>query len=127
MRKTVASETILKIINASEVALSQADIQAILPDGLCNRVTIYRVLDRLVEEQLIHQVTNIDGVVNYANCRCCSKEHKHQHVHFNCEKCKSVTCIDDVEPSFKLPAQYQVNTVNFMVSGLCPDCKSSLG
>ena len=126
MRKTVAREAILKIINTSEVALSQAEIQAILPDGLCNRVTIYRVLDRLVEEKLIHQITNIDGVVNYANCRCCLKEHHtHQHLHFNCEKCMTVTCIDDVEPTFHLPTNYQVNKINFMISGICPNCKTN--
>lgn len=122
MRKTVATEAIFKVINESDIALSQAEIQSVLPKGLCDRVTIYRVLDRLVEKKLAHQITNIDGVVKYANCHSCSSEHKHAHLHFNCENCKSVTCIEDIEPSFKLPAQYRVNKVNFMVSGICPDC-----
>lgn len=125
MRSTIAKEAILKIINDTDVALSQAEIQSILPDGLCNRVTIYRVLSRLVDEELVHQITNIDGVVKYANCQSCSLEHKHAHIHFNCEKCNSVTCIEDVEPSFKMPSNYQVNQLNFMVSGICPDCTSN--
>lgn len=100
MRKTVASDAILNIINSSEVFVYQVDIHSFLPDGLCNRVIIYRVLDQLVEEQLLHQITTIDGIFNYVNCRCCSKEHKHQHVHFNSEKCRKVTCIDEVEPVF---------------------------
>ena len=125
MRKTIAKEAILKTINESDTALSQAEIQAILPDGLCNRVTIYRVLDRLISEKQVHQITNIDGVVKYANCHSCSTAHKHNHIHFNCEKCKVVTCIEDVEPTFKLPANYQINQLNFMVSGVCPDCLDS--
>tara|TARA_R110000751_G_scaffold302763_1_gene416993 strand:- start:1235 stop:1612 length:378 start_codon:yes stop_codon:yes gene_type:complete len=125
MRNTIAKEAILKTINESDTALSQAEIQAILPDGLCNRVTIYRVLDRLVEEKSVHQITNIDGVVKYANCHSCSTEHKHDHIHFNCEKCNVVTCIEDVEPTFKLPSNYQINQLNFMVSGVCPDCLAS--
>lgn len=122
MRKTVANQAILKVINEADVALSQFEIQSLLPEGICNRVTIYRILDRLVEENLVHQITNIDGVSKYANCHCCSSGHRHAHLHFNCENCNSVTCIEDIEPSFRLPAQYLVNKINFMVSGICPEC-----
>ena len=125
MRNTVARDAILEIINTTDVALSQSDVQAQLPEGLRNRVTIYRVLDRLVDEHLAHKITNIDGVVKYANCQSCSANHKHNHLHFNCERCNTVTCIEAVEPSFKLPANYEVNTVNFLVSGICPECKEN--
>lgn len=47
-RNTIAKTKILDLINTAEVALSHAEIETLL-DGLCNRVTIYRVLDRLVE------------------------------------------------------------------------------
>jgi len=123
-RKTIAKTRILDLISQSDVALSHAEIQSAL-DGLCDRVTIYRVLDRLVEEGLAHKVVNIDGGVKYAFCAECtetSRHHAHNHIHFSCQKCKSVTCVDDVEPSFKLPENYIVNEVNFTVSGVCPEC-----
>lgn len=120
-RNTAAKTEILKCISQSEVALSHAEIQLLL-EGLCDRVTIYRVLDRLTEEGAIHRIVNIDGVVKYANCRNCSTDHKHSHIHFSCQKCKSVTCMEDVEPAFNLPARYQVAEVNFTVSGICPRC-----
>ena len=120
-RNTAAKTEILKCISQSEVALSHAEIQSSL-EGLCDRVTIYRVLDRLTEEGAIHRIVNIDGVVKYANCRNCSVDHKHSHIHFSCQKCKSVTCMEDVEPAFNLPARYQVAEVNFTVSGICPRC-----
>ncbi|RXG13240.1 Fur family transcriptional regulator [Leeuwenhoekiella aestuarii] len=125
MRNTVARDAILEIINTTDEALSQSDVQAKLPEGLCNRVTIYRVLDRLVDEHLAHKITNIDGVIKYANCQSCTTKHKHNHLHFNCERCNTVTCIEAVEPSFKLPANYEVKNVNFLVSGICPDCKEN--
>lgn len=120
-RNTVAKTEILNLVSGSEKALSHTEIQAAL-HNLCDRVTIYRVLDRLTEEGLIHRIVNIDGVIKYAGCQHCHTEHHHNHIHFSCEKCKSVTCLDDVEPTFSLPVNYKVYTVNFTVSGLCPQC-----
>ncbi len=120
-RNTAAKTAILELISHSEMALSHSEIQSSL-DGLCDRVTIYRVLDRLLEEELIHKVINIDGGVKYASCHSCTTVHNHNHIHFSCQQCKSVTCIEDVQPSFKLPKKYKISEVNFMVSGLCPQC-----
>ncbi|MGO3109527.1 MAG: Fur family transcriptional regulator [Sphingobacterium sp.] len=121
-RNTTANAEILKLLNQSEVALSHADIQQSL-NGLCDRVTIYRVLDRLTEDGVVHKVVDFDGVIKYAICHTCSSDkHHHDHIHFSCEQCHSVTCLDDVEPTFKLPKTYQVKQVNFTVSGICPLC-----
>jgi Fur family transcriptional regulator, ferric uptake regulator len=122
-RNTIAKTEIQRLVESSEVALSHADIQTAL-NGLCDRVTIYRVLDRLVEDGNIHKVVNVDGVVRYAGCHTCEDghAHHHNHVHFSCNNCKSVTCLDDVVPLFKLPRKYKVKEVNFTVSGLCPAC-----
>ena len=120
-RNTTAKTEILNIISNRSVALSHAEIQAIL-DGLCDRVTIYRVLDRLIEDGEIHKVINIDGITKYASCNTCITSHNHQHIHFNCEKCNTVTCLEDIEPTFNLPKEYKINDVNFTVSGVCPEC-----
>lgn len=120
-RNTIAKTRISNLLSQSNVALSHAEIQLSL-DGLCDRVTIYRVLDRLVEEDLVHKVVNVDGGVKYASCQHCEITHNHNHIHFSCQKCKSVTCIKDVQPSFKLPKNYKVTDVNFTVSGICPQC-----
>lgn len=131
-RNTIAKTTIHGIINQSENALSQGDIQKQVGD-LCNRVTIYRILDRLVEEGGIHKIVNIDGVIKYASCnQCDTHDHHHHdhthhnHIHFSCVNCQSVTCLDNIEPNYKLPPNYLVQEANFMLSGLCPDCSSSI-
>lgn len=126
-RNTEAKTEILHLLTNSEVALSHSEIQGLL-GPLCDRVTIYRVLDRLVDEDLAHRVVNIDGGVKYAGCHHAHTDHKHKHnhnhnhIHFSCQKCKSVTCIENVEPVFTLPKKYVVSEVNFTVSGLCPQC-----
>lgn len=120
-RNTAAKTEILSLIEKSNVALSHSEIQSSL-DGLCDRVTIYRVLDRLVEEDLVHKVINTDGGVKYASCHSCETTYNHNHIHFSCQKCKSVTCLENIEPSFKLPKKYKVSEVNFTVSGLCQEC-----
>lgn len=112
VRNTTAKTEILDLISQSEVALSHSEIQSSL-DGLCDRVTIYRVLDRLVEEDLVHKVVNIDGGVKYASCHHCETVHHHNHIHFSCEQCHSVTCLDDIEPSFKLPEKYKISASKF--------------
>jgi Fur family transcriptional regulator, ferric uptake regulator len=122
-RNTVARTKILEVINHSNAALSHSEIYAALHDA-CNRVTVYRVLDRLMDEGLVHKAVNIDGVVKYAACHDCETLHNHNHLHFSCEKCKTITCLDDVEPSFSLPDNYQVNEVNFSITGICPDCRN---
>ncbi len=125
-RNTVAKSEILKLINHSPVALSHSEIQNEL-NGLCDRVTIYRVLERLISEDEIHKVVNLEGVVKYASCHTCASEekhvHAHNHVHFSCETCKEVTCLENVEPSFKIPTNYSVNEMSFTLSGICPNCQ----
>lgn len=123
MRNTTARTAIQNLLASSSIALSHAEIQSMAPE-LCDRVTVYRVLKRLLTESLIHKVVNLDGVVKYAGCHGCAqkREHSHNHIHFSCEKCESVTCLDDVEPIFKLPKRYKVTQLNFTVSGICPNC-----
>ncbi|WHT39016.1 MULTISPECIES: transcriptional repressor [Myroides] len=121
-RNTQAKTEILKLIETSEVALSPAEILAIL-NGICDRVTIYRVLDRLTEEGIIHKIATVEGAIKYAICQNCTLEkHNHNHLHFTCERCQTTTCITAVEPSFTLPPTYKIKSVNFTISGICPEC-----
>jgi Fur family ferric uptake transcriptional regulator len=121
-RNTLAKQEILNLITTTNHALSHIEIQQKL-NNLCDRVTIYRVLTRLVDEQKIHKIINTDGVVNYAACKStCNHKHAHNHVHFSCNQCKEITCVENVVPQFSLPTEYQVDEINITVSGICPRC-----
>ena len=72
----ICKKQILEFIQNSPQALSHADIYASM-QTLCDRVTIYRVLERLVNENKIHKIVNVDGVINYATCHTCTNIHPH--------------------------------------------------
>ncbi len=122
-RNTIAKSAIFELLKNSKEALSHSEIQKLTGD-LCDRVTIYRILDRLVTEDVIHKIATPDGTVKYASCHHShdNPHHTHNHVHFSCEKCHSVTCLDSVEPSYTISDNYVVKEVNFTLSGLCPEC-----
>ena len=122
-RNTASKTAILELITNSNVALSQIEIQKTL-NGLCDRVTIYRVLDRLVNEDSIHKIATPDGTIKFASCnhQHDHNSHSHQHIHFNCEKCLAVTCLENIEPVFKVPENYKVKEMNFTLTGICPNC-----
>lgn len=121
-RNTIAKSSILQLLQQSDIALSHAEIESSL-DIEVNRVTIYRILERLIEEGTIHKVVNTDGAMKFAMCQSCNVDHHHNHIHFSCVNCKEVTCLEGVVPSFKLPKQYSVTEAHFTLSGYCPNCK----
>lgn len=124
IRSTTAKMHVLQLLSDEPVALSHLEIQE-KSIGVCDRVTTYRVLDRLLGEGIIHKTVGLDGVTRYALCKVCEGDHKHfhNHVHFSCDVCLKVTCLEDVIPEFKLPRKYKVRDVNFNLSGICPECR----
>ena len=124
-RSTLAKTAIEELMTRAGHALSHQDIQHALGD-ICNRVTIYRVLDRMEQEGKVHKIIGMDGITKYATCHDCSTQHSDDHVHFSCTVCHSVTCLDEVIPTFDLPSNYHPMEVNFTISGICPNCATQV-
>ncbi|KAF0239077.1 MAG: Fur family transcriptional regulator ferric uptake [Prolixibacteraceae bacterium] len=123
MIKSLNKNQIKELIDNSDIALSHQEISKRL-ERQCDRVTIYRALDKLMEEGFIHRIVDVDGVSKFAACHGCTKNHHHQHVHFSCSVCSSVTCLEEIEPDFSLPEGYQVQEMNITLSGVCPVCSA---
>jgi Fur family ferric uptake transcriptional regulator len=132
VRNTIARKKILECILSNESAVSHAQLQEQM-NGTCDRVTIYRVLDRLQKENLIHRIVNVNGVVNYAPCHKCvhpSDVHhaqenlSHKHIHFSCISCGNVSCVDDVNLTIELPSSYKTTEYQLTIAGYCPTCSS---
>jgi len=124
-RNTNAKTQILTFIQKSVKAVSHAEIHQEL-GNICDRVTVYRVLERLVKEDFIHKIVNIDGVLNYAACNSCLNKHNHNHVHFSCENCKSITCLEKIEFEVNLPPNYIFEEAYFTIKGICSNCNLSI-
>lgn len=121
-RNTLAKTTILELIKNAEMALSHAEIQ-LKTGNLCDRVTIYRILERLVAQDEVHKIATPDGTIKYAACKHSeTTKHQHNHVHFSCNTCFSVTCLPVIVPTFSLPKNYLATETHFTLSGKCPNC-----
>ncbi len=123
IKKIPAKQAVEQLINKATTAVSHNELIGQLKDQY-NRVTIYRSLDRLVDDGKIHRIIDMDGVSKYAMCHTCEHDHhhNHNHVHFSCTACQEVTCLENIIPHFELPTEYTTQEVNFTVSGVCPKC-----
>lgn len=123
-RNTSTKDEIIALLRIKNSALAHKDFQDYF-NGKLDRVTIYRALDRLVAEEKLHKIANLEGVIQYALCKSCEDHehhHNHDHIHFSCIKCKETTCIENIIPEIKLPNNYQVIEKQFLISGICPKC-----
>lgn len=88
-----------------------------------DRATIYRVLNRFLEDGVVHKVIGENGKQYFALCENCdSHDHNHNHFHFRCVQCGKVECLAK-EVKINLPAGYSAQNFNGMVSGQCAECK----
>jgi Fur family ferric uptake transcriptional regulator len=132
IRNTTARKKILEFILSSDAAVSHAKLQDQL-SGICDRVTIYRVLERLQNENLIHRIVNVNGVVNYAPCKKCDhpadlahshENFSHKHIHFSCVSCGNVSCVDNGNLKIELPSTYEITEYQLTIAGYCPICSA---
>ena len=121
-RKTKSQTAILDLLQQEPNALSHDGITAKLEEQM-DRVTIYRILNRFVEDGLAHRIVADDGRQYFASCQAgCSHDHKaHGHLHFRCVVCDQVECVPG-EADYRIPAGYQVDNSNIILSGSCRAC-----
>lgn len=124
-RKTKSQTAILNLLQQEPNALSHDGITAKLEEKM-DRVTIYRILNRFVEDGLAHRIVADDGRQYFASCKAdCSHDHvAHGHLHFRCVVCDQVECVTG-EVNYRVPAGYQVNNSNIILSGSCRTCSEA--
>ena len=85
---------------------------------------IFRTLSLFREQHLVHVIEDGGDGVRYELC------HSHHddvdddlHVHFYCEECQRTYCLDHIPvPAIEVPPGFIMNSVNYMVKGICPHC-----
>lgn len=126
IRNTKSKSAVLEVIKEAKVALSHNEIHTIL-NKQYDRVTIYRILERLENEAIIHKIMSSDGVAKFAICDHCEDHiHTHNHIHFNCEVCHEVTCLPDTVPKISVNESFTVKEIDILVKGICAKCKNSV-
>jgi Fur family ferric uptake transcriptional regulator len=100
--------------------LSHAQIETRLGDMALDRVTVYRVLDWLVDSGLAHK--NVDAGRVFRFSAASVGEHA-AHVHFRCELCGGVYCLDASLPvAPELPPGFSLTRMDFDLRGTCVRC-----
>lgn len=121
-RATPARLAVLDILLASPRALSHQEIEhAAHEHGQeLDRVTLYRVLDWLVAQQLAHKITAEDRVGRFN----AADREAHGHAHFHCTECGQVYCLNELQPvlAVTLPPGYRYQRAELTIQGRCPGC-----
>ena len=85
---------------------------------------IFRTLSLFREQHLVHVIEDGGDGVRYELCHSRHDEIDDDlHVHFYCEQCHQTYCLDHIPvPGIELPEGFIMESVNYMVKGICPHC-----
>lgn len=119
-RATPARIRVLQLLRATPGALSHHEIEQALGESALDRVTLYRVLDWLVENGLAHKSADAQRVFRFSVAA--ESEHA-KHVHFRCDSCGRVFCLDQAPPSPPtMPDGFSLSRADFDLRGCCANC-----
>ncbi len=121
IRKTKTVEILLNEFNKNEVAISAKKLIDSLGNTI-NKTTIYRVLDKLEDDGVLHSFLGKDGLKWYAKCNgCSSSKHTDMHPHFQCLSCGKVDCISTNVVLPNIPNR-QIEFSQLLIQGKCEVC-----
>ncbi len=114
---------LLEAMQSYDSAMPYSEMQKALQE--MDRVTLYRTLESLMSKGIIHKAYQEKNNIYYAVCgsTCQSTHHDHEHVHFRCVKCESVTCEKPKRKvSINIP-DFEIYNVSINVEGICSVCR----
>ena len=121
LRKTKHLEHVLQAFRQSSDALSAG----MLLDALANEInksTVYRMLQKLEDDGVIHSFQTMDQIRFYALCKGCSSgRHVDTHAHFQCTSCKRVSCVSE-EIVLPTPGRARITSAQVLLTGQCESC-----
>jgi Fur family ferric uptake transcriptional regulator len=116
---------VLEVVGNNSYPLSAADIFKTLErSSTINRVTVYRILDLLVDNGLVERISTGGRAFYYG---LAPNEYHHPHPHFYCKRCGQMDCLNpasldvDTEGLWKtFPGR--IDKVEVRVDGVCKNC-----
>ena len=122
-RVTPARLRVLRLLGDTPTPLSHGEVEAALGLPAIDRVTLYRVLDHFVECGLALKSADASRVFRFSLAP--GGEHT-SHVHFRCECCGGVFCLDAAPPCApELPPGFELSRIDFDLRGACALCSQN--
>ncbi|WP_404827713.1 Fur family transcriptional regulator [Flavobacterium shii] len=113
---------IFRIMTEFKKTFSLTDLETELET--VNKSTIFRTLTLFHENLLIHNIDDGSGSMKYSICNeTCMCTVGELHVHFNCNHCHNTYCLESIAiPPIQLPEKFLLESVNFVMKGICENC-----
>jgi len=117
---------VLEVVGNNQFPLSADDIHKILErSSRINRVTVYRILDLLVEHGVVERISTGGRAFYYD---LAPNDYHRPHPHFYCKSCGQMDCLApesitvDTDPLWKMyPGR--IDKVEVRIDGICKNCE----
>ncbi|GLH68969.1 zinc-specific metallo-regulatory protein [Geothrix rubra] len=124
MRQTPQREGILRVLLDSDRPLTVEEIWERMPDRRSGLPTIYRNLERFVQEGWAESILGADQVMRFVRCNS-----RHHHHHLQCERCGRMAEVDACGLDASLAEMerisgFHITRHQLMLFGLCPSCRA---
>lgn len=116
---------VLEVIGNNSFPLSAGDIyQTLERTSAINRVTVYRILDLLVDHGVIERLSTGGRAFYYG---LAPNDHHQPHPHFYCKTCGQMDCLNpeslQVETTpFRKTFPGRIDKVEIRLDGICKNC-----
>lgn len=123
---TKQKELILSIIKKKKHEFRVKDLYNDLNKEI-GLTTIYRQIDKLVNEGRINKNINKDNITYYQYLEECNKKN---HFYLKCDKCGNMThidcdCIEQLSNHIVKEHQFNLNKDCIIITGICKHCKTN--
>ncbi len=121
---------VLEVVGNNSYPLSAGDIFKTLErSSSINRVTVYRILDRLVTRGVVDRISTGGRAAYYG---LAPNEHHQPHPHFYCKVCGQMDCLNPESLSVETEAIQKtfpgrIDKVEVRVDGICKNCLNRQG
>lgn len=123
VRKTKSLKLVLNEFQSQASAISVIELIKKLNPKL-NKTTIYRILEKLEDDGILHSFLGNNGIKWYASCKNCTKsKHTDMHPHFECIDCGKIDCLSIKIQHPTIPNREVVSS-QILFKGTCDACFS---
>ena len=119
---------ILEVVGNNHCPLSADDIhQTVARNKAINRVTVYRILDLLVDREVVDRISTGGRAFYYG---LAPNAHHRPHAHFYCKQCGQMDCLTpeslmvDMAPLWKTFTG-RIDKVEVRIDGICKNCRKT--